>query len=408
MTAPWTQQLGATSLGTAYLTVEDSYDELDLSELFNDTFSNGVSGASEVIITINNSTLSGEMIVIDLLLAGTDWPVGVTSIRLLVSGYVVAYLNNSGLTGTSQVFPGGHLGLAYELTISSGTDVSVLTQAQSAGVPTTSRIALFVNITGNVTHLSWGVGWGAGSIFRLINEATIYGKGGAGGAGVSGSGNGAAGGNALELNGNEVTIDNEDGNIWGGGGGGGGGGILNQLFGVGGGFSEFGFHSNGGGGGGGAGGVATSGGTATGAWTLNGGNIVGFSGTNTGVAVYDTTELVMRIDSAGITSGTFSGVQITALSAAGSSGGTGGAGVGGIGSHTVATDGVNPDIKQGDGGNGGAGGTFGTAGSNGAVASPPTVAPGTGGAAGKAIDLGGGSVTWLSGNNASQVKGAVS
>lgn len=73
----------------------------------------------------------------------------------------------------------------------------------------------------------------------------------------------------------------------------------------------------------------------------------------------------------------------------------------------AATDGTPtaPGVG-GDDGMGNIGGNGGDYGEAGQFGSPPGTMPP--GAAGKAINLGGGSVTWLSGNNPTQVKGAVS
>lgn len=102
--------------------------------------------------------------------------------------------------------------------------------------------------------------------------------------------------------------------------------------------------------------------------------------------------------------------------------GPGGGGGGGQGSGT-STGGNGPgDAGVGDNGNeagrghggsgsaagarGGDGGTWGTTGSKGSGTSHSN--GNNGGAAGKAVNLNGKSITWLAGNNATQVKGAVS
>jgi|GEM_PF-1373862 len=188
----------------------------------------------------------------------------------------------------------------------------------------------------------------AGSTLSIINNGTIQGMGGNGGNGGNDSvgGPGSAGGNAIQLNW-PVTITNSSGFIYGGGGGGGGGG------GTTGGFEAI--VAYGGGGGGGrsantnsAGGIAV----AVGA---------GFSG-NPGTAA---------------------------------AAGTGG-----------AAD-VQSPASSGAGGNGGDVGAAGATGAPGLGGSINNYIGGAGGAAGKAIVLNGNAVTWVSGNDATHVKGAV-
>lgn len=217
------------------------------------------------------------------------------------------------------------------LTITSGAaEYNVRTQA---GTPTDAvDVVVIVNsgalVNPNSTAgwaLRFGTGWTAGSTFRLNNSGTITGAGGNGSNGSASPSDGGAGGPAINLDGNSVSIDNTSGYIQGGGGGGSGG-------------LQLGGFSSAGGGGGGAGWDGFSGG-------------LGGSGTGAG----------------------------------GTSGATGSISGGGIG---------------GDGGDqGGAGGAPGSDG---------VAAGAAGGAAGKAVDLAGGSVTWLGGYNSTQVKGAVS
>lgn len=124
-----------------------------------------------------------------------------------------------------------------------------------------------------------------------------------------------------------------------------------------------------GGGGGGGGGGAGSGGTGGG----GGGGGQGDLGTGSGGAAGG---------------GTHPG-------SAGNAGGPSGPGLGGAGGTGGITNG-------GDGGQGGGWGDPGTAGATVAGAG------GNPGSGGKAINLNGGSVTWIAGNNATQVRGAVS
>lgn len=106
--------------------------------------------------------------------------------------------------------------------------------------------------------LTWGNAWTGTPVFTLTNNGTIRGLGGAGGeGGVEGDasapgGDGNAGGKAMELSGQTVSIDNGSGFILGGGGGGGGGAGGNLVV----------LGSGGGGGGGvalGAGGIGGDG-----------------------------------------------------------------------------------------------------------------------------------------------------
>jgi hypothetical protein len=103
-------------------------------------------------------------------------------------------------------------------------------------------VSLTVNIDAGVTIASSSVttpafkvgNFASGSSITINNAGSIIGKGGNGGdkvgygtylGGCGGVGNGQDGGNALELNGNGVVINNT-GTIAGGGGGGGGGADL--------------------------------------------------------------------------------------------------------------------------------------------------------------------------------------
>ncbi len=201
----------------------------------------------------------------------------------------------------------------------------------------------------------------AGSEVRIINLGTIVGVGGVGGAG-GGYGNGTpnpqsaggAGGAAISTT-VPLVIDNTNGNIWGGGGGGGGGAvatIVNVL-------------AGGGGGGGGAG-------------TPPGG--------------------------AGAGGPAFSGAQYP-VGAAGTAGTATLGGAGGAGGDS----GTYPRQFAGGvgiGGTGGTGGNLGVAGVRGADGNLGGTGM-AGGAAGSAVALNGSTVTWLGGNNATQVRGPV-
>lgn len=224
-------------------------------------------------------------------------------------------------------------------------------------------------------------GFQSGSTINWTNHGRVLGVGGEGGDGaeiiVSGGGDnddlyfgsyrlggrGQPGGPAVRGPGAGISwnIDNGDGFIFGGGGGGPGGGAS---------ATRGPQASNGGGGGGGAGGGKRGrGGRAAGGV---GGSQLGTGGTQANDGLDGTTGA----------NGTF---------------GTGGTGAG-----------VNGGVSTGTGGNGGDWGSAASAG-----VSPVTgsfdAAAGATGAGGNAIDLNGGSApTWLAGNDATHVKGAVS
>lgn len=231
-----------------------------------------------------------------------------------------------------------------------------------------------------------GAGWASGTTISIVNEGSIYGAGGGGGGGgnslwngtpVTHSGqSGVAGGTALKLT-VPTSIANAAGSIFGGGGG--GGGSAGSWMSFRGGAGDLDVYSSGGGGGGGRGSSTSSGGSA-------------------GIESHRASEL---------------GVA----GAAGSSGSSAGGGSGGAGGYLsfTAPDGY-PSIL--DGGNGGVGGNWGTAGSSAGAATQSSASPdlvpltqssvGSGGVAGKAVDLNGQTLTWISGNDPSRVKGAVS
>lgn len=185
----------------------------------------------------------------------------------------------------------------------------------------------------------------AGSAVKIVNNGYIVGKGGPGGTGANNGGNGSPGGagGPAISLSTPVTLTN-NGLIGGGGGGGGGSGAY---------INDNGSTVGGGGGGGQGNGAAGSKGT---------------------VATYTHT---------------------------GTSGTAGSLTANGVG---VAT---SPWSHRG-----GDGGTYGVAGSTGGDGafdySPSSVGSGLdGGAAGKAVLTNGNAITWISGNNPTQVKGAV-
>lgn len=210
-------------------------------------------------------------------------------------------------------------------------------------------------------------GFTSGSVINLTNLGRIMGAGGKGGTGgvymdlsdgqhgVLGPVAGRNGGTAIKGPGAGITLNitNLQGNIWGGGGGGGGGGVSADT-------GSSGNTASGGGGGGGAG-FGRGGDSlrvATGSVNANG--ALGTEGTN-------------------ITS---------------AANGTGGAGA---------------EAGSGDGGDGGAGGDWGAAGTIGGSPSGfnTSVAGGSAGLGGLAVDQNGGTVTFVSGSGSPNVKGGV-
>lgn len=206
-------------------------------------------------------------------------------------------------------------------------------------------------------------GFAVTSTINLINKGLFKAKGGRAGRGgecsAAGDSNWARGGEDGEAGGVAIrgpgtgrtfNVTNGEGFIFGGGGGGGGGGVA---------VANGNNFANGGGGGGGAG--CGDGGF--------GGSMMNAEGTTGPKAAR----------------GTSGSMKIAGLGGAGTVGGSG---------------------TGGTGGNGGDFGAAGTAGSS--PANTVSAAGGTGGGGGNAIDLAGGAVTFLSGNTADRVKGAVS
>jgi hypothetical protein len=212
--------------------------------------------------------------------------------------------------------------------------------------------------------LDTGNQWATGDTVKIINNNQIVGHGGTAGAGGGSQQQGfagGAGGNAINL-GIDTTIQNNGGFIRGAGGGGGGGGFAEGVF-VLDKNNQITLRGGGGGGGGGAGQNGGSGG-AGGVTNVNG--------------------------------------------QAGQTGSISGGGAGGVGgTHSNGGNSVK-------GGNGGGGGGFGQGGATGQAGSTTGGSPqstdhragGSGGAAGKAINLNGNSVTYEDGSG--NVQGAVS
>ena len=298
-----------------------------------------------------------------------------------------------------------------ELNLVIASDTANYNIATVLGNPTTAKsVTLTINSGVKVyststsqTALNTGM-LPAGSKVKIVNKGSIIGKGGDGGqgGGVS-AGNccwrqsifpastGQPGGLALEIR-LPVTIDNSSGNIWGGGGGGGGGAhVLNRPI-----------SKTGGGGGGGA-----------------GGGIGGIGGS-------------ICENKAGSPECRGSGGECSGWGTAGVTGGATG-GVGGSKSDTTSLqvmdyqcdeDGncacraENRTVYNGYSGAGGMGGDYGQQGGAGGSSDywgwdgsrADNLSKGTGasgGAAGKAINTNGNSITWTGGNDATRVKGAV-
>lgn len=233
--------------------------------------------------------------------------------------------------------------------------------------------------------INTGSGWATGSTVKIINNGKIYGAGGAGGAGgvasvdaggtsvVGANGSaGNAGGNAVETS-VKLVVDNTNGEIFGGGGGGGGasGTTVGQDDGMG----SANFACVGGGGGGGGQGSNTSSG-------------------GTGGTADDS-----YVDNPNEEDPGDNGIA----------GSSSAAGSGGVGGNTNYIWLGTQNLDGNDGGSGGAWGTSGSSASGSHVGAEYTEGTnGSGGAAGKAVELNGNSITWLGGNNGTQVKGAVS
>ena len=261
-------------------------------------------------------------------------------------------------------------------------------------------------VTGNIDGLTLQ-NFPVGCSAIIINQATISqaydigneGHGGSGGTSNFGairaaSVNGFAGADAITIDdGLSVAIDNGDGNIWGGGGGGGGGGNILSM------------------------GVMAFAGGGGGQHSLNyrTTNPLADTYASAGSMVGGDTFYHKAIISNGATykysegeSFTFGAVTETITDEADSPT------VAGTGTLITGSGAGSCSIQ---GGTGGAGGGYGEVGSPGTAAvlinaggnTITTSTPGNGGAAGKAINLlNGASVVINSGDNSSQIKGAVS
>lgn len=300
------------------------------------------------------------------------------------------------------------------INITGGTGISVFNEGQAIYGDCDVTVADYtVNVTGNVTTMTWnGTGsFAPGCTFTLVNTATIYGTGGAGGAAGQ---NGSIGGTALQLDGYTVSINNGGGNIWGGGGGG-GGGRTHKAVAVASAALASAMFASGCGGGGGAGPNNAAGGAGSATVTLFATNYV-----NKKVVIRENNSGQQVVDTAGAYAiGVPADCRGTVrdLAADGIAGSALGNGAGG----TIALDSDFQQLDNGSGaamagGNGGNGGDFGqngsagTAGTYSSFAPAPThttTGPGTGGLAGFAIRLLGGTANFTSGGAAPNVKGAV-
>jgi len=285
--------------------------------------------------------------------------------------------------------------------IAGGTDVDLWV---AAGSPDDAYAYNWIfTVTDDVTTMTLGSwpSFAAPSVLTIINEAYIYGASGDGGicrapnpAAPSGTQNGVAGGNALDLEGVDVEIDNSAGYIFGGGGGGGAGASTAFAGGV--------SQSGGGGGGGSPAGVGGSRYTSFGVSDsppYSG----AFSRAHAG-GIIDYNSIGTTTD--GIDSATVSTLPVAGFNGTSSYPGVGGAG----GTGSFINNGV-PEYNSTSGA-GGDGGDFGEAGEAGVSVAADAYQSGStggdGGAAGKAIELNGGAITWIAGNTADRVKGVVS
>lgn len=308
------------------------------------------------------------------------------------SGIVENFTNPDDVEVTIRNWGGATLSTGYILTVDADTvcynvyDEFVL----AYGVPPVDVVLEVIIDSGIIVSsdtpgtaaITWGTSWTGTPEFSLTNEGYIIGLGGDGGLGAGQTDSittvpgavGDPGGNAIDLDGNDVSITNASGFIFGGGGGGGGGTLMANDEGAIGGYS-----------GGGGGGVGA--GTATGTAGTKGSTFV------------EVTFTITSIAEDGVAQSGALPVQT------GTAGGIGGITARVLNGHTVI------------GGAGGVGGDYGEDGSDGEIgagtADPIQVSPASGvlagGLAGKAVELGvGGSATFVSGDDTTHVKGAVS
>lgn len=236
----------------------------------------------------------------------------------------------------------------------SSTQVSTYNLFTAAGSPGGAVDVVLTINTGVVLQAGLiGTSFAAGSSIVIINNGRIAGIAGAGSGGVGLNGSSGFdtsgvftgdGGHAIETN-VPTSIDNTNGEIFGGGGGGGAGAATRQPVG-----GPYTYRAGGGGGGGGQGYNNASGGT----------------GGVSAISVFEN-----------------GGNGVAGSSAAPGTGGTANVG----------------------GGVGGDGGSWGASGAPGQFAASDASSSYNGGAGGYAVKTNGAGVSWLGGNNGTQVKG---
>lgn len=262
-------------------------------------------------------------------------------------------------------------GATYNVTITSNEiDVNLAARLGTVGSAATVNLTIAQGVvlqagsTGSYA-LDCAGSLPSGSTLNLINLGYAIGRGGDGGSGAyaagdgltTSGGDGRAGGPAIRGPGSGVTwnIVNSNGRIWGGGGGAGGG--------------------------------AAGSSNGTDRYGKGGGGSGGSGGGRGGLGNYQN-----------------NGNEFGAPNKAGD-GAHGSTGVNG----TSGSGGAGTQRGSATGGTGGTGGTYGVAGAaGGAAASFHNADAGAAGAAGKAIELNGGSVTFLSGSGSPNVLGIVS
>jgi hypothetical protein len=253
----------------------------------------------------------------------------------------------------------------------------------------------------------WGTAWTGTPLFTLINNGTIVGKGGNGAYKTNSA---TDGGPALTLSAiaQAVSIINQNGSIFGGGGGGGKGGFGNFFFPSGGyGSGDDASFGNGAiyvgssnGGGGAPGGIGSS--SSTGFFAPT--SYAYIRNSTMGDQALSNTLGYITVTPA------FQEMTVSQLAGVGVDGSTSTFGVGG---HSFIAFGTLGNIDSGSGGNGGDFGASGNSGNSPTVstydpAASHVIAGGTGGGAGRAIYLNGGTVNFISGSASPHVKGAVS
>lgn len=264
-----------------------------------------------------------------------------------------------------------------------------------------SGVYLYATSTG-----SYGLnltGGASGDTILLVNNGYIMGQGGSGGGNRSSTATnypGNPGGPALNIGTNiNITINQTNGSAYIGGGGGSGGGVYGAGGGGAGGgaggegsaqYSEVAGRDLLGGTGGGGGGLGASGGSG-GEAERGGGGYSGVGGAGGGGRVFP--------------GGGGSGSTLPYTYSPGFGGGAGGGGGGPYSANGGSTNNNGADGPAGNYGGGGGGG-WGAAGGRGGDGNDPATGP-LGGAGGKAINLNGRSITWVSGVTA-RVWGAVS